>query len=367
MTNLTKSLYIHIPFCEHLCDYCDFTKLQYFRIYAEPYIDKLIDEIESYNIKDLETIYVGGGTPTSLEDDLFDKLFTYLSKYSKDIKEFTVECNPESLTESKLQILKNAGVNRLSLGIESTDDNVLKAINRRHTFNDIINAISLARTYGFNNIAVDLILGLPNVTLKMLEKDIYNILSLNVEHISTYSLTVHENTVFGVKGIKEPSEEYSRLGYDLMHEILTKAGYEHYEISSFAIRGRKSRHNLTYWKNERYYGCGLAAAGYIDNFRYKNTRNIIKYLNNKDFIEEKEYLTPKDIKDYYVILNLRTNEGISLDEYQNYFNEDFYLTYQDVLDGFIKDNLLVFDKEKRVIFPTYEGFMILDSIIIKLI
>ena len=107
MTNLTKSLYIHIPFCEHLCDYCDFTKLQYFRIYAEPYIDKLIDEIESYNIKDLETIYVGGGTPTSLEDDLFDKLFTYLSKYSKDIKEFTVECNPESLTESKLQILKN--------------------------------------------------------------------------------------------------------------------------------------------------------------------------------------------------------------------------------------------------------------------
>ena len=365
MTEL--SLYIHIPFCEHLCDYCDFPKLQYFRIYAEPYIEKLIEEIESYQIEDLDTIYVGGGTPTSLEDDLFDKLFTYLGKYSKNIKEFTCECNPESLSENKLNILKKSGVNRLSIGVESTDDKILKAINRNHTFNDVKSSISLARSKGFNNIAVDLIMGLPNVSIKMLEKDILNILSLNIDHISCYSLTVHENTVFKINNIDEPSEEYSRDAYDLIHEILTNNGFEHYEISSFCKNGKKSLHNLTYWRNETYYGCGVGAAGYLDNYRYKNTRNVLAYINKDERVCEKEYLNFKDIKDYFIILNLRTNEGISLLKYQHLFNEDFYETQKDILDTFIKDKLLVLDKEKEIIYPTYEGFMILDTILLKLI
>ena len=365
MTKEINSLYIHIPFCEHLCDYCDFTKLQYFRIFAEPYINKLIDELNSYNInKSLKTIYIGGGTPTALEDDLFEKLLVEVSKYTSNIEEYTVECNPESLSETKLALMKKYGVNRLSIGVESTNDEILKSINRPHTFKDVQLAVSKAKSFGFDNLNVDLILGLPNVTKSLLKKDLENILTLGVQHISCYSLTVHPNTVFGINGIDEPVEDFARDMYDMVNEILESNGFEHYEISNWSLIGKNSKHNLTYWKDEQYYGIGLGASGYISDVRYTNTKSINAYLEGKT-VAESEKVTVEDDKEYFIMLNLRTKYGILFNEFESRFKDEFFDVYKTKLVELEKQGLIQIKEDS--VTPTYEGMMVLDQIVLKIL
>lgn len=366
MKNKPQALYIHIPFCEHICDYCDFPKLQYFRNFAKKYLDSLEKELCSYHIDhQLQTIYVGGGTPTALEDDLFLKLLQMIAPYSEDVKEYTFEANPESLSINKLKMMREYGVNRLSIGVESTDNSILAIINRKHTFEDVETAIFNARKMGFDNINVDLIIGLPNVTKAHLTKDIENILSLDVEHISCYSLTVHPHTVFHIKGIVEPQEEFAREAYDTVDTLLAEAGYIHYEISNWAKPGRESVHNYTYWKDEQYYGLGLGAAGYIKDIRYTNTRNLEEY-NSGHYIAEKELVTIEDDKLYFIMLSLRTIRGIILSEYQQRFNEDFYEVHKEIVDSFINEGYLIKNDEEGRIYPTYNGMMILDQLILAL-
>ena len=362
-TNRPKALYIHIPFCNSICDYCDFTKLQYFTIFSKPYLKALKNEIESYNIKDLQTIYIGGGTPTSLNDDEFKELLDMIKPYSTDVKEYTIECNPESLSLNKLQLMKRYGVNRISIGVESTNDEILKSINRKHTFKDVKRAISLASKESFNNISVDLILGLPNVTKKLLEKDIENIMDLHVEHVSCYSLTVHPNTVFYINGIEPLPSDQERELYDLVNEKLVNSGFIKYEISSWS-KGKESLHNLTYWRNQEYFGCGLGASGYVNGVRYKNVSNIQKYLNGI-CIEEKEEVSVKDDIEYEIMLNLRTRYGINLDLFKEKYNFDLAKEKEEEINELIKSNLLKI--ENNCLIATYEGSMILDQLILKLI
>ena len=362
--NKAKALYVHIPFCEAICDYCDFQKLQYFRNLAVPYIDRLIEQLHSEVKGDVNTIYVGGGTPTSLDDDLFEKLLSALSKYHKSDFEFTVECNPESLDINKVKLLKKYGVNRVSIGVESTDDKILKAINRRHSFIDVANAVKLLRENSISNINLDLILGLPNVSLKMMEKDIYNILSLHPDHISCYSLTVHEHTVFYINGIEPPSEDFAYDAYKLINGILSKEDYTHYEVSNWCKPNRQSEHNLCYWRNDEYYGVGLGASGYIDNVRYKNTTNLDKYLKGEN-IKETEKIIAKDKAEYQIMLNLRTFEGLNLLKFKDEYGFDLYKDKKEVVDSFIKGGYL--EKNGDVIIATFDGMMILDKIILELI
>ena len=227
--NKITSLYIHIPFCQAICDYCDFTKLQYFRIFAEKYLVELKKELNQVvDNHELKTIYVGGGTPTALEDDLFLILLEIIEPYSHYVEEYTFEANPESLSLKKLEMMKKFGVNRISLGVESTDNNILKAINRKHTFDDVKVAVSNIKKVGIDNFNVDLILGLPHVSKTLLMKDLDNILSLEPKHISTYSLTVHPHTVFYLNKIKEPEDDFSRELYELVHHHLLEQGYIQY-------------------------------------------------------------------------------------------------------------------------------------------
>ena len=367
MTNKPTSLYIHIPFCKAICDYCDFPKLQYFRHFAIKYLEQLQKEMDSYDINHhLKTIYIGGGTPTSLDDDLFEKLLQMVLPYTKEVEEYTVEANPESLSLTKLTLMKKYGVNRLSIGVESTNDKILASINRGHTFLDVQRAIENARNVGFDNINVDLILGLPHVSNKELEKDILNILSLKPEHISCYSLTVHENTVFGIKHIAPVNDDISRNQYDLVEQILSKNGFIHYEVSNWAKPNRESKHNLVYWKNEQYYGLGMGASGYIDGVRYTNTMSINKY-NDGDNQKETEVVDQESDRSYELMLNLRTIYGLSLEKWQEKFNEDFYQEHQETLDSLIKDKLLIYKEEENRLIPTYEGMMILDTILLQLL
>ncbi len=357
-TNKVNSLYIHIPFCESICDYCDFAKLQYFHSLADKYLIALQKElVETVDSKELQTIYIGGGTPTSLDDEQFETLLKMVLPYSKDVIEYTVETNPESLTLSKIKLMKMYGVNRVSIGVESTDDKILKSINRKHTFADVKKVVALLRENGIDNINLDLIIGLPNVTEKMLNKDIRNILSLNPDHISCYSLTVHEHTVFYINGIEEPVEEFAYDAYKHINDFLTKNGYEHYEVSNWAKLGKESKHNLTYWNNEQYYGIGLAASGYIGNTRYKNTTNFNAYISFKNEREE-EMVSKKDNVEYEIMLRLRTKYGLNLKSLDGVLSKQIIKKYVD--EGFLK-------LEGDQLIATFEGMMILDKIVVDLL
>lgn len=358
------ALYIHIPFCQQICDYCDFPKLQYFRNFAKDYLKALKKELDGHQINEgIKTIYVGGGTPTALEDDLFEDLLKMIKPYTKGVVEYTLEANPESLSEKKLNLLKKYGVNRLSIGVESTNDKILKAINRHHTFKDVQTAVLTAKKIGFDNINVDLIIGLPHVLKDQFRKDLENVLSLDIDHISCYSLTVQEHTVFFNKRIPEPQEEFSRELYDLAESLLKENGFTHYEISNWAKEGKESLHNLTYWKDEHYYGFGLGAAGYIKNIRYKNTRNLEQYLSGS-FVEEEEEVTREDDKLYYLMLNLRTRYGINFASYKYRFKEDFRKGRENEISRLVSEGLLSMDENG--IYPTYNGMMVLDQLILEL-
>ena len=359
MIDKVTSLYVHVPFCSSICSYCDFAKVLYFKDLANDYLKSLEKEILLYKIdKPLKTVYIGGGTPTSLDDEQFSFLLSLLDPYiDENILEYTVEANPESLTLNKLKIMKEHHVNRLSLGVESTDDRILKYIGRQYTFEDVKKVVGLAKKEGFDNISIDLILGLPQVSNEMLLKDINNILSLDINHISAYSLTVHENTKFYLEGIKEKDDDEMREKYDIINKILENHGYLHYEISSWTKDDKFSKHNLVYWKDEQYYGLGLNASGYINNIRYTNTRNLYKY-NKGLYKDYEEVVSKEDDLEYYLMLNLRTIFGIDLDEFKEKFGFDFLNRYE-LNEYFVIEN--------NHVHLTYPGMMILDNILINLL
>ncbi len=352
--NKVKSLYIHIPFCTHICDYCDFTKLQYFRNFAISYLKALENELKSYPIKDLKTIYVGGGTPTALDDDLFEQLLKIISNYSSGVLEYTFEANPESLSSQKVSLMKRYGVNRVSLGVQTTNQEILDKLNRKHNFEQVKEAIKCLKENGIDNFNIDLILGLPHTSENILRQDLSNTLELGPKHVSCYGLTVNPHTALFNKGYKEPEGDVLRKYYDIVEETLVSNGFVHYEVSNWAKPGYESEHNLTYWRNEEYFGCGLGASGYIDGVRYKNTVNLSKYLEG-EYIQEKEEVTPKDKRTYQIMLNLRTLEGL---------DTEFVKDKTEEIEELIKQGLLI--KNDQRIIPTYEGMMVLDQIILKL-
>ena len=362
--NNHRGLYIHIPFCQHICAYCDFCKMQYFSNLASQYLQVLKKELDFYQIEEVETIYVGGGTPTSLDLNQLLFLLKILFPYYKKGMEYTFETNVETLNIEKLRLLKQYGVNRLSIGVESSDDKILLSLNRHHNFDDVVRVVKESQKLGFDNINVDLILGLPNTNLESLKKDLDNLIKLNIQHISTYSLTISPHTLFYSNKIKEPSQDTCRQQYDYVHNFLLSKGFIHYEISNFSMPSYFSKHNLIYWRDKEYYGIGLGASGYIDGFRYQNTKSINEYLQF-NFIKEKEKINLNDDIEYYIMLNLRTDLGIDLKEFTNKFNFDLNQVCGDIFFKYINKGLM--KKDNNRVYLTYEGMMILDTIVIDLL
>ncbi len=363
----SQALYIHIPFCDHLCFYCDFTKEIYNQHRVDEYLVSLKTEIESYNIRSnqLRTIYIGGGTPSSLNIEQLKTLLEMVKPYTEKVLEYTFEANPESLTKEKILLLKEYGVNRISLGVQSSNDEILQKINRKHTFQDVVNVTHLLQEAGLTNISFDLILGLPEVTEQMLLKDIDNLLSLHPKHISCYSLEIHDGTVFAQRGIKEMDEDTAYHQYDTVDSILTFCGFCHYEISNWSLPHYESKHNLTYWMNEHYYGCGLGASGYLDNVRYKNTTDMKKYLSG-EYIESSDTLSEKDIREYEIMLPLRTYKGIDNRRYKKITGVDLVKTKQKEIKEMINNGYL-YQKNHHNITCTFQGLLALNSVILKLI
>ena len=314
-----SSVYIHIPFCKHICNYCDFAKMYNNHELISNYLDGLEKEIKlKYKGEVLKTLYIGGGTPSSLTIDELRRLFEIISIFKYNDIEFTFECNVEDISDELLKFLKENNVNRLSIGIESTHDKYLKYLGRTYKREDIIKNIEIVKNY-FDNISVDLIYALPGETIEELKEDIDIIKSFNIPHISTYSLIIEPHTVFYNKGVSNIDEELDREMYDLICDSLSD--YKHYEISNFGISGYESKHNLVYWNNEEYYGFGLGSGGYIDNIRYLNTRNIMEYIKGK-YILESDKLTKDEIVENAFILGFRKIDGINKKDFNERYNLD---------------------------------------------
>ena len=318
-----KSMYIHIPFCNTICTYCDFCKFLKNDTWVNNYLEALNSEIEErYKGEIIQTLYIGGGTPSSLNINELKTLFNSLNKIkkSKDI-EFTFECNIESIDYDKLKFLYDNGVNRLSIGIQTFNKKFLKYLNRNHTEEEVFNKIAIAKHLGFKNINIDLIYAIPNQTLKDLEEDIDKFLKLDICHISTYSLMIEPNTILSITHEKNINEDIDYDMYKLICNKLKNNAYKHYEISNFSKEGFESRHNLTYWNNEEYYGFGIGASGYIDKTRYDNTKNLNKYLKGI-YVTDEHTLDLKEELENEFILGFRKIDGINKENFKLKYNMD---------------------------------------------
>lgn len=335
------SIYIHIPFCNSICTYCDFCKIFYNKKYINDYLNNLEQEIKvRYKSEIVNTIFIGGGTPSSLDDEELIKLMNIIEIFKlNDNYEFTVECNIESITENKLKIMKKYGVNRISIGVESFDNSIIKLLGRNHTKKDVYNKMGIVKRY-FSNINIDLIYAAYD-DINILKSDIDCFLKLDIPHISTYSLIIEDNTMLKINGMKNIDEDIDYEMYKYIEDTLEKNNYIHYEISNYAKNGYQSKHNLVYWNNEEYYGFGLSSTSYINNERITNTKNLRKYLNG-EYLDTSVY-EDKDIRmENEIMLGLRKFDGINLDRFKDKFNvslEDIYNIDNLVRNGYlIRDN-----------------------------
>lgn len=359
-------IYIHIPFCKQKCYYCDFVSFSNKEGYIEKYVETVKREIDSYDLSNynITTIYIGGGTPSRIPSEKIQEILEIIKQEIsanqtkwEDI-EITIELNPGTVDEEKIKKYKEIGINRLSIGLQSTNNKLLKEIGRIHTFEDFKNTYNLVKKVGFENINVDLMIGLPNQTISDVKESLNEIIKLNPTHVSVYSLIVEENTkmeqLINNKELQLPDEELERQMYWYVKNILELNGYNHYEISNFAKKGKESKHNLNCWEQKEYIGLGLAAYSYLNGVRYGNTSNIEEYINVQDFynrseLEESdirivdEVQTLEDKRKEYMLLGLRKIEGVSIQKFKEKFVENPIFLFRKELEKLVNEELIAID------------------------
>lgn len=360
---MIPSLYVHIPFCEHLCAYCDFPKVLFAPKWAFSYLDSLEKEAASYPLTSYRTIYIGGGTPTALPDALFERLLAFLSPHLAKGGEFTCEANPENLSDAKLALLLKYGVNRLSLGIESSLPKFLLLMGRHHSFEDAKNAIERAKKAGFTNLNADLIYGLPGEALTDVKADCQAFLSLDIDHLSAYCLSVNPGTLFHNRGYQEMEQGSAADEYNEILHTFRAAGYDRYEVSNFCRNGKQSQHNLTYWHDEEYIGLGMGASGYVNGIRYDNTRNLEAYLAG-NWRASEEIVDEKSGLEYYFLTNLRLESGFSLAAFEKKFHFDFLTHYATALAQ--NESRGLAEVQNGFFKATDQGILLLDRLLLSL-
>ncbi|SUY31498.1 radical SAM family heme chaperone HemW [Clostridium perfringens] len=367
------SLYIHIPFCAQKCLYCDFPSFARKDHLRKAYIEALNKEIislrEKNNNIEINTIFIGGGTPSVLEADELECLLKEVAKLNmaKDV-EYSMECNPGNLTEEKLEVMKKYGVNRISMGLQAKQDNLLKGLGRIHNYKTFKENFLLAKKVGFNNINVDLMFGLPNQRLNEWEETLREIISLEPAHISAYSLIIEEGTAFynlyENDKLKLPTEEEERKMYHLAKKILEENGFNQYEISNYAKEGKECRHNLAYWNMDNWIGVGSASASYMDGKRIKNISSVEEYINSinekGEAIEEIINNSKNDNMEEFMFMGLRKINGIDENEFKNRFSMNINNVYGEIINKYIDEGLLI--RESGRIFLSEKGIEISNII-----
>lgn len=354
-------IYIHIPFCKQKCYYCDFVSYANKEEKIQEYIKCLQEEIgiesEKYKNEEYEitTIYIGGGTPSFIDASYIERIINTIKQNYKlyENPEITIEVNPGTINEEKIKKYKDIGINRISIGLQTTKDNLLKQIGRIHTYEEFLNCYKIVKKIGIDNINVDLMLGLPNQTLEDLKESLIEVINLKPNHISLYSLILEENTILekmvSQNMTKLPEEDLEREMYWTTKNILEENGYIHYEISNFSKKGYESKHNLNCWGQKEYLGFGVAAHSYIKNKRYCNTNNIEDYIKN---IQNGKILNNRTICEIqnkieeqkeYMLLGLRKIQGIDIQEFKNKFIDNPIYIFHKELEKLIKEELVEID------------------------
>lgn len=367
--NKEISIYIHIPFCKSRCYYCDFCstdKLNEDLVsnYINAVIKEILDNAELLSEYTIKTIYFGGGTPSYIDEKYIAKILEVLNLFCDSRKrEITIELNPADATLDKLKNYVGMGINRFSLGVQSMNNDILKLIGRRHTKEMVEKAIQNMKEAKISNVSIDLITGLPNETMDSFKASLNAALNLSdiIKHISTYSLEVHENTklhtLLETGFVTLPSEDDERKMNDMVYDVLKSNGYEMYEISNYAKKGYKSKHNLTYWNQEYYLGFGVSAASYINGKRYSNINNIEKYIenisNNISVVKESTDLDKLDTIKEYIILRLRLNDGVIYSDFYNKFKVDIFDMFSEEIEELVHNKLI--EKTNTNIFLTPKG------------
>ncbi len=364
MQKTELELYIHIPFCVRKCHYCDFLSAPSDEATREQYTEALCREIVSYKEMaaeyEVSTVFFGGGTPTLLSAGQFERLIEAIREtffIDRREVEFTVECNPGTLTKELLSCLKRLGVNRLSIGLQSADNEDLKLLGRIHSYEEFLESFRLARAAGFDNINIDLMQALPGQTVQSFGDTLQKVIALQPEHISAYSLIIEENTRFyewyGEDSDKLPSEDTERDIYKMTQAVLKDAGYIQYEISNYAKRGYECRHNCGYWTGTEYLGLGLGASSYIEEIRFEQTDNLAVYLTGysagADCVPERKNshrLSKEERMEEFMFLGLRLCAGISRTEFAERFGTDYETVYGNVTERLLKQGLLQEDGER---------------------
>lgn len=379
-------LYIHIPFCKHKCYYCDFVSYANKKKFFKKYVECVKKEIGKYARENrimsehglepkyvIKTIYIGGGTPSLIDEEYIEDILKSIREnfeitsnleenyeaQDEEIKNYnsqietTIEVNPGTVTKEKLQKYLECGINRLSIGLQAVQDNLLKEIGRIHTFEDFQNVYKCAREVGFENINVDLMIGLPNQTLDDVKESTKKVMDLKPEHISVYSLILEENTKLEdmvIKGKLElPDDEIERKMYWYVKKALEKHKYIHYEISNFARPGFESKHNSDCWNQNEYIGIGAAASSFMNNARYENTSDLEEYISNIENdkpsknIQLQELLDDESKIDEYMMLSLRKISGVNISEFKRKFNQNPIIRYNKILEKLIKEELIEID------------------------
>lgn len=374
MQTKPTSAYVHIPFCTQICYYCDFSKVFIKNQPVDSYLEHLIEEYDSYDIKKLRTLYIGGGTPTALSapqlafllEKLSDKLdLSYL-------EELTIEANPGDLDQEKIAVLKDSPVNRVSLGVQTFNDRMLKQIGRSHSEKDIYENIANLKKAGFDNISIDLIYALPKQTMEDVKINVAKAIALDIPHMSLYSLILENHTVFMNRmrrgKLPLPKEDLEAEMFEYIIAELEKAGFEHYEISNFSKPGFESRHNLMYWDNAEYYGIGAGASGYVNGVRYKNHGPIRHYLQAVEAGNarvQEEALTLNEKMEEEMFLGLRKKSGVSKKRFEEKFGLSFEDQYGAVVAKLTEQGLLVPDRD--IVRMTKQGLFLGDTVAEKFI
>lgn len=355
---------MHFPFCKSKCRYCDFNSSAQNWCLEDDYINALVSEIESSTYTDkVDTVFFGGGTPTAVKiSNLIKVVEAVKSKFALDNAEFTVECNPATIDYEGFLKLKNAGVNRISLGLQSANDDELKFLGRIHTFDMFLKTYEDAKKAGFDNINVDLMFSLHQQTLDKWLYTLNKVVDLKPAHISAYSLIVEEGTPFYNLNLELPDEETDRAMYYGAVDLLKSKGYNHYEISNFALDGCECKHNVKYWKRENYLGFGCGASGMYNNVRYQNTYDVFEYIKNN--VVSKEILTTADAMAEHIFLGLRMVEGFNIEEFKRIYNVDFRKKYKEQIKKFTDLGLLEVGENCRL---TKDGLSVSNSVMCEFI
>ena len=369
-----SSAYVHIPFCTQICYYCDFSKVFIKNQPVDAYLEHLIQETRSYEIGKLRTLYIGGGTPTALSAQQLAYLLTELPKVMdlSEVEEFTIEANPGDLDPDKIAVLKESQVNRVSLGVQTFDNKMLKKIGRSHQEQDIYDNIRHLKQAGFDNISIDLIYALPGQIMDQVKENVAKAIDLDIPHMSLYSLILENHTVFMNRmrrgKLPLPKEELEAEMFEYIIEELEKAGFEHYEISNFSKPGFESRHNLMYWDNTEYYGLGAGASGYVYGVRYKNhgpIRHYMQAVEEGNARVQEEQLSQTEMMEEEMFLGLRKKTGVSKKRFEEKFGVNFDQQYGPVVEELTQQGLLVPDKD--IVRMTKKGLFLGDTVAEKFI